>query len=466
MNLLGKSLLDIKRLISSKKISSNEVYDYFYQRIRKYNPALNAFLSFKKKPEINKNSNNVLLNIPFGIKDNFCTLSSQKEKTTAASLVLDNYYSYYESTVTSKLKDSGGIVIGKTNMDAWAHGSSTETSDYGPTKNPWDLKRAPGGSSGGSAAAVSSYIVPATIGSDTGGSIRNPSSWCGVIGLKPSYGRVSRYGLIAMGSSFDCPGTLTISVEDSAYLLKIIAGKDKYDATTSYEKVPDYYNNLSNKKKYVIGISDDYFKGVDNEVKEKIMNALRIFEKQGHKIKKIKLISPKLAVSVYTILQRAEVSSNLARYDGIRYGNKRTYFGDEAKRRIMFGSYTLSYGYYDAYYKKAQKVRTLIIEDFKKAFNDIDVIISPTTPITALKLGEFKKYPFFGEIMDILNEPASVTGLPAINIPVGLDSKSLPIGMQIIGKSYDEQSILNLAYMFEKETNFFGVIEKGIKKYG
>ena len=466
MNLLGKSLLDIKKLISSKKISSTEVYDYFLKRIKKYNPKLNAFLSFKNKPDITKSIDNALLGIPLGVKDNFCTLSSQKEKTTAASLVLDNHYSYYESTVTRRLKDNGGIVIGKTNMDAWAHGSSTETSDYGSTKNPWDMKRVPGGSSGGSAAAVSSYIVPATIGSDTGGSIRNPSSWCGVIGLKPSYGRVSRYGVIAMGSSFDCPGTLTMSVEDSAYLLKIISGKDKYDATTSYEKVPDYYSNLNSKKKYVIGISDEYFKDVDNEVKEKIINALKIFEKQGHKIKKIKLISPKLAVSIYTILQRAEVSSNLARYDGVRYGNNRTYFGDEAKRRIMFGSYTLSYGYYDAYYKKAQKARTLIIEDFKKAFSEVDLIISPTTPTTALKLGEFKKYPFFGEIMDILNEPASVAGIPAINIPVGLDSKGLPIGLQIIGKSYDEQSVLNLAYMFEKETDFFGVIKNGIKNYG
>lgn len=466
MNLLGKSFLDIRKLILSKKISSNEVYDYFLKRIKKYNPALNAFLSFKKKPDINKSINNVLLGIPLGVKDNFCTVSSQKEKTTAASLVLDNYYSYYESTVTRKLKDNGGIVIGKTNMDAWAHGSSTETSDYGPTKNPWDLKRVPGGSSGGSAAAVSSYIVPAAIGSETAGSIRHPSAWCGVVGFKPSYGRVSRYGVIAMGSSFDCPGILTMSVEDSAFLLKIISGKDKYDATTSYEKVPDYYNNLNPKKRYTIGVSADYFKGVDNEVNEKIMNALKIFKKQGHKIKKIKLISPKLAVSVYTILQRAEVSSNLARYDGIRYGNNRTHFGEEAKKRIMFGSYTLSYGYYDAYYKKAQKARTLIIEDFKKAYNEVDVIISPVAPTTALNLGEITKHPFFGEIMDILNVTAAVAGIPSISIPVGLDYKNLPIGMQIMGKSFDEQSILNLAYMFEKETNFFGVIEKGIKKYG
>lgn len=456
MNLLGKTLLQIKKDIEEKKISFEEVWSYFFNRIKKYNPKLNAFLSLIKSDKKNLNC------LPIAVKDNFCT---QGIKTTAGSKLLENFIPPYESTVTLRLKKSGLEVIGKTNMDAWAHGSSTETSDFGPTKNPWNLSCIPGGSSGGTASAVSSYLVPAGIGSETSGSIRGPASWCGIVGLKPTYGRVSRYGLIAMGSSLDCPGPMTLSVEDSAYILKCIAGKDIYDATTSYEKVPDYLSLIKEKKKFILGITDEYFKDSTSEVKEKIWQAIKIFEKMGHQIKKISLLSPKYAISVYTIIQRSEVSSNLARFDGIRFGNNRNFFGEEAKRRIILGTYTLSFGYYDAFYKKAQKVRTLIIEDFNKAFKDVDLIIAPTMPITALKIGEFKKYPFFGEMMDVLNEPSAIAGLPAISIPVGLDNKNLPIGLQIIGKHFDEVSILNLAYQFEKETDFFGIVKKGIKNY-
>jgi aspartyl-tRNA(Asn)/glutamyl-tRNA(Gln) amidotransferase subunit A len=350
-------------------------------------------------------------------------------------------------------------------MDAWAHGSSTETSDYGPTKNPWDITRSPGGSSGGSAAAVSAYLSPAAIGSETAGSIRQPAAWSGIIGLKPTYGRISRYGLIAMGSSLDCPGPMTIDVADAAYLLQILAGFDKYDATSSDKVVDNYLDFLSKKRSYTIGISEDYFSGVDEQVKKAVDHVIDIFTKNGHRIKKIKLIPPKYAISVYTIIQRAEVSSNLARYDGIRYGNPRSFFGEEAKRRIMLGTFVLSYGYYDAYYKKAQKVRTLIIEDFKRVFKEVEMIFAPTTPVTALKLGEFEKYPFFGEMMDVLNEPAAVAGLPAINFPVGLDKNNLPIGAQLMGRWFEEKEILNLTYQLEKETNFFGIIKKGIEKY-
>lgn len=457
--ILGKSLVEFIKLINQKKISSKELYDYFLKRIKKYNPKLNAFITVI---DGGKKTNRLKLGIPIAVKDNFCTKGI---KTTASSKVLENFVPPYESTVTQKLLDEGFSIIGKTNMDAWAHGSSTETSDFGPTKNPWDLSRAPGGSSGGSAAAVASYLSAVAIGSETAGSIRQPAAWCGVVGLKPTYGRVSRYGLIAMGSSLDCPGPMTRTVEDSALLLRILAGKDPYDATTVDVPPADYLKTLKEKKKFIIGVPKEYFEGVKDEIKEKVFQAIEILKKIGHRLKKVKLIHPKYSISVYTVVQRAEVSSNLARYDGIRYGNSRHYFGQEAKRRIMLGTYTLSYGYYDAYYKKAQKVRKLIVDDFNRVFKEVDLIVAPTTPVTALKLGEWEKYPFFGELMDMLNEPAAVAGLPAISIPVGLNKDNLPIGIQFIGRHFDEESILNLAYQFEKETEFFGVVKEGVKNY-
>lgn len=453
MEIFGKSIIELIDLIKTKKISSKELYHYFLKRIKKYNPKLNAFLTVVED-RINKTNRTNKIEIPIAVKDNFCT---QGIRTTASSRVLEDFIPPYESTVTQKLIDNGFSIIGKTNMDAWAHGSSTETSDFGPTKNPWDLSRVPGGSSGGSAAAVAAYLSPAAIGSETAGSIRQPAAWCGVIGLKPTYGRVSRYGLIAMGSSLDCPGSLTRTVEDAAFLLGILAGKDDYDATSSSKEVPNYLKILKEKKKYTLGIAKEYFEEVDEEIKEKVFQMIERLKKMGHRLKEIKLIHPKYSISVYTIIQRAEVSSNLARYDGVRYGNNRHYFGSEAKRRIMLGAFTLSYGYYDAYYKKAQEVRKLIIDDFNQVFKQVDLIIAPTTPITALKLGEWEKYPFFGELMDVLNEPAAVAGLPAISLPVGLDKNNLPIGMQIIGRWFDEGEILNLAYQLEKETEFFGV---------
>jgi aspartyl-tRNA(Asn)/glutamyl-tRNA(Gln) amidotransferase subunit A len=454
IDLFGYSVLELKKLTENKEIEVSDVWEYFKKRIEKYNPLLNVFLTVV--PTLNKDK------LPLAIKDNFCT---RNIRTTAASKVLDNFVPPYESTVTQRLIDAGFNTIGKTNMDAWAHGSSTETSDYGPTKNPWDITRSPGGSSGGSAAAVSVYLAPAAIGSETAGSIRQPAAWSGVIGLKPTYGRVSRFGVIAMGSSLDCPGPFTVNVSDAAYLLQIISGKDEYDATSASIKVDDYLAYLKLKKQYTIGIAQDYFEGIDEDVKNAVMRVIDILKENGHRIKKIKLVSPKYAISVYTIIQRAEVASNLARYDGVRYGSSRDYFGQEAKRRIMLGTFVLSYGYYDAFYTKAQKVRTLIIEDFKNAFKEVDMIFAPTTPVTALKLGEFEKYPFFGEMMDVLNEPAAVAGLPAINFPVGLDKNNLPIGAQLMGRWFEEKEILNLSYQLEKETDFFGIIRKGREKY-
>lgn len=467
MSILGKSIIELRNLIDKKEVSPREIFEYFLKRIKKYNPKLNAFLRVvgenNRTDKRNKSDRTGLLEgIPVAVKDNFCTKGI---RTTASSKVLDDFIPPYESTVTEKLKKAGAVFIGKTNMDAWAHGASTETSDYGTTKNPWDLTRYPGGSSGGSAAAVSSYLVPAAMGSDTGGSIRHPSAWCGIIGLKPTYGRISRYGLIAMGSSLDCPGPMTLTVEDNALLMQILAGKDQFDANTVDQKVPNYLNEIKKNRKLTIGVPDEYFDGVDEEIKNKVTYCINIMSQMGHKIKKVKLMHPKYAISIYTIVQRAEVSSNLSRYDGIRYGNGRNCFGAEAKRRIMLGTHTLSYGYYDAYYKRAQKVRALIIDNFKKVFSEVDLVVGPNTPVTALKVGEFAKYPFFGELMDQLNEPASVAGVPAISIPVGLDKNNLPIGMQIIGKYFDEETILNLAYQIEKETDFFGVIKKGVERY-
>ncbi len=460
MNLIGKSVTELRNLIKSKKVSKGEVWDFFVKRVEKYNKKLNAFLTIGEIKNLDNDGE--LAGVPVAIKDNFCTKGL---RTTASSKVLDNFIPPYSATVVKKLEGAGSVILGKTNMDAWAHGSSTETSAYGSSKNPWDLSRTPGGSSGGSAVAVSAYLSPYAIGSETAGSIKQPAAWSGVIGLKPTYGRVSRYGLISMASSTDCPGPLTVSVEDAALILKVLAGKDEFDATTSQVEVKDYPKLMKEKRKFTIGISDEFLAGVDEDIKKAFFKVKSDLEKMGHRFKKVSLLSPEYSISVYTILQRAEVASNLSRFDGVRYGNTREFFGEEAKRRVMLGNYVLSYGYYDAYYKKAQKVRTLIVDDFKRAFKDVDLILTPTTPMTALKLGEWEKYPFFGEKMDVLNEPIAIAGLPAIDFPVGLDRKGLPIGLQLTGNYFKEDEVLNAAYQLEKETEFYQVIKKGFKKW-
>lgn len=448
------TLLEILKQIEAKKLSFEEVNTHFLSLSKKTNEKLNVYVTLPDTVEQNK--------LQIAIKDNF---NMPGVRTTASSKVLDNYIAPYESTVTSRLKKAGFDLLGKTNMDAWAHGSSTETSDYGPTRNPHNVETSPGGSSGGSAAAVAAGVAPAAIGSETAGSIRLPAAWCGIVGLKPTYGRVSRYGVIAMGSSLDCPGPMTKSVEDAAYLLGIIAGQDVYDATSSQKEVPDYKRLMNGKKKFTIGVSDAYLENVNEEVVVSVKNSMRLLEKMGHTVKKINLLDPKYSISDYTIIQRAEVSSNLGRYDGIRYGNDRTHFGEEAKRRIMLGTYTLAHGYYDAYYKKAQKVRTLIIEDFKKVFQDVELIAAPTTPITAIKLGDFKNYPFFGESMDVLAEPAAMAGLPAISIPCGMDSKKMPIGLQFMAPQFEEGRLLDIAKQYQDETDFYGVINAVVDKW-
>lgn len=440
--MLGTSLTDIL-----KNESSEDVVDFYKDRIAKHNDTLNVYIHDCTTYD----SDAPLKGMPLALKDNVITTESE---TTASSHVLKNYISPYSSTVAKKLQKAGASFLGKTNMDAWAHGSSTETSDYGPTLNPYNTDHVPGGSSGGSAVAVAAGLAPAAIGTETAGSIRLPAAWSGIVGMKPTYGRVSRFGIIAMGSSWDCPGPMTQTVEDAALLLNYMAGHDSHDATTIDAEVPDYTAGLSEKKKYTIGISEEYFDNVDEEIMKVVQENIKLLEKMGHTIKPVKMIHPKYAISVYMILQRSEVSSNLGRYDGIRYGQNRSHFGREAERRIMLGTYALSAGYADKYYKKAQKVRYVIRENFQKTFEEVDLIFAPTAPITATKLGQNKEFAFFGEQMDILTEPAAAAGIPAISIPAGMHSNGLPIGVQFMGRHLEEENVLNIAHQLEQELAF------------
>ncbi len=440
MTLNYLSLSEALKGIKEKKFSSPDIWRDCQKRIAEIEPQIHTFVSIVDEPQIG---------LPYAIKDNFCT---KNWRTTASAKVLDNFIPPYNATVVEKLSQANCSFLGKTNMDAWAHGSSTETSDYGPTKNPWDLNRLPGGSSGGSAAAVAADLCLFAIGSETAGSIRIPASWCGITGLKPTYGRVSRYGLIAMASSFDCPGPMTKTVEDAALIYEIIAGHDVHDATSLSENIKPI--NLKSCPSLRIGLPKEYLgENIEKSVKTKILEAAKLLEKQGHHLQEISLFDPKFAIAVYTILQRAEVSSNLGRYDGIRYGRNRAFFGEEAKRRIMLGTYTLSAGYYDAYYLKAQKVRTAIMEDFKRAFQEVDVILGPTSPHTAPLIGSSFNNPMYGEIEDSLVEPSSIAGLPGLNIPVGF-ADNLPVGMQIIGPWLSEERLLELGHQFQQLTDF------------
>lgn len=453
------TLIEGRDLLVKKEISSLELTTSCLDAINSQDKELNAFVTTLRDDAVDaakradkEGITKSLSGIPIAIKDNFLTLG---QRTTASSKVLDQFMPPYDSTVVARLKEAGAIIIGKTNMDAWAHGSSTETSDYGPTLNPYNHSKLAGGSSGGSAAAVSANEVIAAIGSETAGSIRQPASWCGVVGMKPSYGRVSRYGVIAMGSSLDSPGTLTKTVEDSAYLLSIIAGNDPQDATSSSLPVPNYLKGLSSKVKGLrIGLPKEYFMFSSQPgVNELVKKAAKQLESLGATLVDISLLNPKYSIADYTIIQRSEVSSNLARYDGIRYGQDRSFFGDEAKRRIMLGTYALSSGYYEAYYKKATAVRELLKQDYSKVFESIDLILAPTSPSTAVTVGSTLNQSMFGELADVLIEASSLTGHPGINIPVGLLS-GMPVGAQLIGPHFSEQLVLNTARAYEISTNW------------
>ena len=388
-----------------------------------------------------------LLGIPISIKDIYLTKGI---RTTAASKVLDNYIPQYSATVVEKLEDAGAIIIGKTNCDAWAHGSSGENSDYGSTENPYLEGYVPGGSSSGSAVSVADNMCFASMGTDTCGSIRLPASFFNVVGLKPTYGRVSRYGIIAMASSLDSIGHFTRYVEESALILSITAGRDMNDATTTNEKVDDYESYLRKDIKGVkIGLPKEYFtEGLDRKIKEGIEKEVKSLEKRGAKIEIISLPNTKHANACYYIIQPAEVSSNLGRYDGIRYGNGRDLFGEEAKRRIMLGTYVLSSGYYDAYYKKAMQARTLIKKDFDDAFKEVDVIITPVSPTLPWKLGEKTSDPLAMYLSDIYTVTANLAGIPGLSVPIGLID-DLPVGMQILGPHFSEGRLFQVGQAVE-----------------
>lgn len=450
-----------QKALGAQEVTSSTLVEDCLMAIDKLNKHLNVFMTLNskaqelaKKADSTKPSNKLpLRGIPLVIKDNFLTKGL---RTTASSKVLDDYIPQYSATVVRLLESAGAIFLGKTNMDAWAHGSSTETSAYGATKNPWDINRLPGGSSGGSAAAVVADMCIGAIGSETAGSVRQPAAWSGCVGLKPTYGRVSRYGVIAMGSSLDSPGPMTKTVEDAAILLEVLAGRDVYDATSSLKPKEKYTSYLDKGVKGLkIGIAKEYLlPQMRKDVKELIKGAGKVFEKLGAKVGYVTTLDPEYAIGVYTVIQRSEVSSNLGRYDGIRYGNPRTYFGQEAKRRITLGTFSLSAGYAEKYYKKAQKVRTLYIKDFEKIFRKYDLVIGPTSPGPAQKLGATKGQAMFGEMEDVLVEPSTISGLPGISIPCGFVD-GLPIGLNIFGPQFSEGLIIQAAAAYEKEARWY-----------
>lgn len=440
--------------LDKKEISLEEIYEDLDQAYKAKNKDLNIYLNTNENAlsEAKKVSDKPLRGLPIAVKDNFCT---QGLITTASSKVLNNFIPQYESTVTRRMKASGGVVYGKTNMDAWAHGSSTETSDFGRTLNPRNPKHLPGGSSGGSAAAIAADMAIAAIGSETAGSIRQPSAWCGTVGFKPSYGRVSRFGVVAMASSTDSPGPIAKTVEDSCILLNSFAGPDEKDATCNKEKSPDFASFIGQSIKGMkIGVIYQDVKEIA-ETNEKLLKELEILKELGAEIEIAKAMDPHHAIGVYTVVQRAEVSSNLARFDGIRYGNDRSFFGDEARRRIMLGTFTLSKGYSDQYYNLAQKVRTLYLENYKELFKKYDVLVSPTSPSFAKEIGASFSSPMFGELEDMLVEASSVTGLPGINVPFYHDEKSnLYLGANFIAPMWREDLIIKVADAFEKNTKW------------
>lgn len=473
MEILKLGVYELRELYRKKEVKVSEVVESLIEEIYKKDKELHSYLYINERAieeakrideRIEKGENlRELEGIPISIKDNICTKGMP---TTCASKILENFIPPYDATVIEKLKDAGAIIIGKTNMDEFAFGSSTENSAFGPTKNPFDLERVPGGSSGGSACSVSANLCFASLGSDTGGSIRQPASFCGVVGMKPTYGRVSRYGLVAFASSLDQIGPITKNVRDNALILKIISGKDKMDSTSVDVEIGDYENfdglDIKNLK---IGIPKEYFiEGIDNEIKEKIFEVIKLIEKEGLIIEEISLPHTSYGIATYYIIATAEASSNLARFDGVKYGfrsknYKNLYemytktrgegFGEEVKRRIILGTYVLSSGYYEAYYLKAQKVRTLIKNDFEKAFCKVDVIITPTTPELPFKIGEKKDDPLKMYLSDIFTVNVNLSGLPGINVPVGFSSKKLPIGLQIIGNYFKEDIILKVALLIE-----------------
>jgi aspartyl-tRNA(Asn)/glutamyl-tRNA(Gln) amidotransferase subunit A len=464
MNLNQLTIKEAKEGLKSKKFSSVELTKACLEQIKKHNKGLNSFITVteqealkqaKAADELIANGQDMpLLGIPIALKDLF---STKGIKTTAASNVLKDYVPQYDATVVKKLKDAGAVIVGKTNLDAWAHGSSGENSDFGPAKNPWNKEYVPGGSSSGSAVSVASDMCIAATGTDTGGSIRLPASFNNVVGLKPTYGRVSRYGIIAMASSLDSIGHFTKTVEDSALMFNLTAGLDPNDATTLPNPVEDFTSDLEKGIRGLkIGIPKEFVTpDLNPDVKNKFDESVNILKKLGANVMEISLPHTEYGIAAYYIIQPSEVSSNLARYDGIRYGMDRTMFGEEAKRRIMLGTFTLSSGYYDAYYKKAMSVRTLIKKDFENAFKKIDALISPVCPTLPWKLGEKINDPLKMYLSDVLTVTANIAGIPSLSVPAGFSANNLPIGIQIMGKQLSEKLLFRIGNTFEKQTNFY-----------
>lgn len=464
----GHTIQSIRNSLEKGEFSHEEIFNHYFVKISAENKKLNAYLStFSLQTSLvgaSPVATRPFYGVPAAIKDNILIDGTI---ATAGSKILENYVSAYDATVISRLKKSGVQFLGKTNMDEFAMGSSTENSAFGPTKNPHDLGKVPGGSSGGSAVAVAADLCVFALGSDTGGSIRQPASFCGVVGLKPTYGRVSRHGLIPMTSSLDQIGPLTKNVRDAASALNIISGKDKFDSTTVDIDVPDFTKNLDMGIKGIkIGVPKEYFGGgIEGEVREKIDSTISKLNDLGCKVIDISLPHSEYALAAYYIINPSEVSSNLARFDGIRYGysskdarnlldvyqmSRANGLGPEPKRRIMLGTYALSSGYYDAYYLKAQKMRALVKKDFDDAFQKVDVIISPTTPSTAFKLGEKSSDPLSMYLSDIYTVPVNLAGLPGISIPCGNGAESgMPVGFQIIGNQFEEEIVLRVAHQLE-----------------
>lgn len=457
------TIKDAADLLRSKQVKAEELVGSFLKRAKGLNKKLNALITISEDVAIKqarhtdkliaaKQDLNPLAGIPFGIKDIF---STKGIKTTAGSKVLENYVPVYDATAVARLNNAGVSIIGKTNLDAWAHGSSGENSDFGPTKNPYKLAYVPGGSSSGSAVSVTSGSSLAAMGTDTGGSIRLPASFCNVVGLKPTYGRVSRYGVIAMASSLDCIGHFTKTVYDNALVLNVTAGDDAFDSTSNVQKPEDYTKDIAKGIKGLkVGIPKQYFAKLDLKIKKLIEDALKKIEKLGAKVEDISLPHTEYGVATYYIIQPSEVSSNLARYDGIRFGKRRDNFGSEAKRRIILGTYTLSAGYYDAYYLKAMKVRRLIRGDFADAFKKVDVIICPVSPTPPFKLGEKVSDPLKMYLADIFTVTANLAGVPSLAVPCGFID-DLPVGMQIIGPDFSEKLLYQVGYAYEQDTNWY-----------
>jgi len=472
-----KTVSELAKALQNKAISSVELTQAYLDRIEKLDGNYNSYITVTPEIALQQAKQaderiaaghaETLTGIPLAQKDIFCT---NGVKTSCGSKMLDNFVSPYDATVVNKFNQAGAVMLGKTNMDEFAMGSSNETSFYGPVKNPWNVETVPGGSSGGSAAAVAAQLAPAASGTDTGGSIRQPAALCNLTGLKPTYGRVSRYGMIAFASSLDQAGPMTKTAEDAAILLNTMAGFDEKDSTCVNRSVPDYTadlnNNLSGLK---IGLPKEYFeKGMDTDVAKNIDEAINVYKKAGAEIVEISLPNSGLSVPAYYVVAPAEASSNLSRFDGVRFGyrcenpvdledfykrSRGEAFGEEVKRRIMVGTYALSSGFYDAYYLQAQKIRQLISQDFKLAFEEVDVIMGPTTPSTAFKIGEKSNDPVTMYLSDIYTIAVNLAGLPGMSIPAGF-ANNMPVGLQIIGNYFDEARLLNVAHQFQTMTDW------------